>query len=39
MGKNIKWKDEEAAFRWWMEDPNIEGQRNLFEDYQEIISE
>lgn len=39
MGKNIKWKDEEAAFRWWMEDPNIEGQRNLFEDYQELISE
>lgn len=35
MGKNDttgKWKDAEAVFRWWMEDENVEGQMELFED-------
>lgn len=28
-GKDTKWKNGEEAFRWWMEDKNIEGQIRL----------
>ena len=38
-GKDTKWTCGEEVYHWWMEDPNIEGQRNLFEDYPELISE
>lgn len=31
-GKNIVWKSGKEVFFWWMEDKNIEGQMNLFED-------
>lgn len=31
-GKNTVWKSGKEAFLWWMEDKNIEGQMNLFED-------
>lgn len=30
--KKTIWKKGEEVFRWWMEDKNIEGQMNLFED-------
>lgn len=31
-GANPKWKNGNDVFMWWMEDKNIEGQLNLFED-------
>ena len=31
-GKNIVRKSGKEVFSWWMEDKNIEGQMNLFED-------
>lgn len=31
-GKKTIWKKGEEVFRWWMEDKNVEGQMNLFED-------
>lgn len=30
--KKTIWKKGEEAFLWWMEDKNVEGQMNLFED-------
>lgn len=31
-GKNPKWKNGDEVFLWWMEDKNIEGQMNLWND-------
>lgn len=31
-GKKTIWRKGEEVFRWWMEDKNVEGQMNLFED-------
>lgn len=31
-GKNCEWKTGEEVFLWWMEDKNISGQMDLFED-------
>lgn len=31
-GKETKWKTGEDVFLWWMQDDNVEGQMNLFED-------
>lgn len=31
-GKNIKWKTGNDVFLWWMEDKNIDGQMDLFEN-------
>lgn len=31
-GKGNRWKNGEDVFRWWMEDKNVEGQMDLFED-------
>lgn len=31
-GKDTKWKNGKEVFLWWMEDKNIEGQMDLFDD-------
>ena len=31
-GKKLVWKNGKEAFLWWMEDPNIEGQMDMFDD-------
>lgn len=31
-GKKTVWKNGKEAFLWWMEDQNVEGQMDLFED-------
>ena len=30
--KDIRWKNGNEVFLWWMEDENVEGQMDLFED-------
>ena len=30
VGKDGPWKNGDDAFRWWMEDKNLDGQLDLF---------
>lgn len=33
-GKTHRWKNGRDVFNWWMEDYQVDGQMNLFEDYK-----